>query len=112
MRQRLAQLAEQYEDYREIYEHMDEYPIKLLAALCNNEEMLDFVKGYLDSDGSVTGGFSLLELAEEHPVILQWDKRWGYASLRGQRYRHGGLCAHLSLNGHSSTDEGQQCDAG
>ena len=41
--------------------------------------MLDFVKGYLDSDGSVTGGFSLLELAEEHPVILQWDKRWGYA---------------------------------
>ena len=58
---------------------MDEYPIKLLAALCNNEEMLDFVKGYLDSDGSVTGGFSLLELAEEHPVILQWDKRWGYA---------------------------------
>ena len=79
VRQRLQQLAEQYEDYREIYEHMDEYPIKLLAALCNNEEMLDFVKGYLDSDGSVTGGFSLLELAEEHPVILQWDKRWGYA---------------------------------
>ena len=73
VRQRLQQLAEQYEDYREIYEHMDEYPIKLLAALCNNEEMLDFVKGYLDSDGSVTGGFSLLELAEEHPVILQWD---------------------------------------
>ena len=39
VRQRLQQLAEQYEDYREIYEHMDEYPIKLLAALCNNEEM-------------------------------------------------------------------------
>ena len=79
VRQRLQQLAEQYEDYREIYERMDEYPIELLAALCNNEEMLDFVKGYLDSNGSVTGGFSLLELAEEHPIILQWDKRWGYA---------------------------------
>ena len=33
VRQRLQQLSEQYEDYREIYEHMDEYPIKLLAAL-------------------------------------------------------------------------------
>ena len=47
VRQRLQQLAGQYENYREIYERMDEYPIELLAALCNNGEMLDFVKGYL-----------------------------------------------------------------
>ena len=36
VRRRLGQLAEQYEDYREIYERMAEYPIELLAALCNN----------------------------------------------------------------------------
>ena len=79
VRQRLRQLAEQYSDYQSIYDNMDAYPIELLSALCNNGEMLDFVKDYLDSDGSITGGFTLVETTQEHPIILQWDKRWGYA---------------------------------
>ena len=80
VRQRMRELAEQYSEYQEIYERFDEYPIELMAALCNNGEMLEFVQGYLDSDGSVTGGFTLLERNEAHPLLLQWDKRWGYAA--------------------------------
>lgn len=79
VRRRLRELAQQYSDYREIYDHLEEYPIELLQALCNNGEMLEFVKGYLKSDGSVTGGFSLLEKSQKYPLILQWDQRWGYA---------------------------------
>lgn len=80
VRQRLKELAGQYSDYQDIYDRFEEYPIELLSALCNNQEMLDFVKGYLESEKDVAGGFSLLEKTEKYPLLLQWDKRWGYAS--------------------------------
>lgn len=78
--QELSELARENRQYQEIYDHFNEYPVELLSSLCNNPEMLDFVKGYLKSDGGVTGGFSLAEKAQDYPVILQWDKRWGYAA--------------------------------
>lgn len=56
-----------------------QYPEKLLEALERNPELEDFVKGYLQSDGSVTGGFTAEELEKEFPLFLQWDSRWGYA---------------------------------
>lgn len=56
------------------------YPEEILEALANNPEMADFVEGYPDADGSVTGGLTELEKSQEYPLFLQWDPRWGYAS--------------------------------
>lgn len=57
----------------------DIYPPVLLEALKNNPELADFVAGYPESDGSVTGGLTEEELNASFPLLLQWDKRWGYA---------------------------------
>lgn len=57
VRQRLKELAGQYSDYQDIYDRFEEYPIELLSALCNNQEMLDFVKGYLESEKTLPGVF-------------------------------------------------------
>ena len=74
----LAQQALKYPEFEEIYNSAQEYPEKLIAALCNNPEMYEFVKGYPQSDGTVSGGISSQELDEDYPLFLQWDKRWGY----------------------------------
>lgn len=54
------------------------YPENMLIALANNPEMADFVSGYPDSSGKVTGGLSDLEKKQDFPLFLQWDPRWGY----------------------------------
>lgn len=56
-----------------------QYPEELLTALEKNPELEEFVKGFPDSDGSVTGGLTEEELSLEFPLLLQYDKRWGYA---------------------------------
>lgn len=77
--EKLAALAREDKDIADIYAERDKYPEELLAALAANQEMTDFVKGYLTSDGSVTGGISEEEKEQSFPLFLQWDKRWGYA---------------------------------
>lgn len=77
--EKLAELARENEDIAAIYAERSKYPEELLAALAANQEMIDFVKGYLASDGSVTGGINGEEKAQDFPLFLQWDKRWGYA---------------------------------
>jgi hypothetical protein len=74
----LNNLAKHNRDYKYIYEHLEEYPTDLLAALCNNSEMLSFVRAYPDSEAAASGGFSKNELNSDFPLLLQWDKRWGY----------------------------------
>jgi hypothetical protein len=75
----LQTLAKQDKDYQYIYEHYGEYPTALLAALCNNAEMLSFVRDYPDAEPTATGGFTRKEKKAAFPLLLQWDKRWGYA---------------------------------
>lgn len=77
---KIKSLAEQYPEFTDIYENIDAYPEDLMSSLANNPEMIDFVKGYLTSDGSVTGGLTDAELSEDVPLLIQWDTRWGYAS--------------------------------
>lgn len=48
-----------------------------------NPEMLEFVEGYTKADKSEVGGFKDSELEGKHPLLLQWDKRWGYAEYGG-----------------------------
>ncbi len=75
---RLKNLSETYPDFKEIYENRSAYPKDLISSLCNNPEMIDFVKGYLTADRNVSGGLTKKELSSDFPLLLQWDKRWGY----------------------------------
>ena len=78
VQERLQALAQEYPEFEEVYDNADAYPQKLLAALCNNPEMIDYVKGYLNADGSGEGWLTKNELSQRFPFLLQWDKRWGY----------------------------------
>lgn len=76
---RLAELALENDMIAEIYAQKERYPEALLTALSANQEMTDFVKGYLTAGRSVTGGISDEEKAQDFPLFIQWDSRWGYA---------------------------------
>ena len=78
--EKLKELAGEYDEFSEVYEMRDNYPKDMLAALCNNPEMVDFVKGYFDAEKKASGEITRSELEERFPLFLQWDKRWGYAS--------------------------------
>ena len=71
IRQRLQGLAQEYSDFEDIYENMDAYPEKLLSALCNNPEMIDFVKGYLETEHSEKGWITKKELSQSFPLLMQ-----------------------------------------
>lgn len=75
---KLKNLADQYPEFQDIYNNAEAYPQDLLAALCNNPDMIDFVKGYLTADKTVTEGLRKDELTQDFPLFIQWDTRWGY----------------------------------
>lgn len=79
----LKELALEYPEFEGVYEERENYPVKLLAALCNNPEMLEYVEGYAkyhSGDKTVAGEAILTaeEMEQQYPLFLQWDKRWGY----------------------------------
>ncbi len=67
----------------QIYENKDRYPETMLAAYLNNPEMQEFVADYLDADPAEIGKFTEEEKNQEFPLLLQWDKRWGYVPYGG-----------------------------
>lgn len=84
--ERLSELQDSYPKIRDILENKDDYPEEMLAALANNPEMLDFVADYKKITWSggmgktTQTGLTQEEINSEHPLFLQWDSRWGYAS--------------------------------
>lgn len=76
--ERLSQLAEEDERIAGILENSYKYPDKLLEALANNPEMTDFVMGYEENAGRVSGTLTQDEMKQDFPLFLQWDPRWGY----------------------------------
>ena len=76
--ERLNQLAEDDDRIAEILENSYKYPDKLLEALANNPEMTDFVMGYEENAGKVSGALTQDEMKQDFPLFLQWDPRWGY----------------------------------
>ena len=76
---RLKELGSKDERIAEIAENFRDYPENMLEALANNPEMADFVAGYPEAAGTVTGGLTKEERAHGCPLLLQWDPRWGYA---------------------------------
>lgn len=71
---------EKTDTWNDIFENKELYPENMLEALQKNPEIQDFVKNYPNSEPVVQGGISDEEKAEEHPLFLQWDARWGYVS--------------------------------
>ncbi len=80
VQKKLEEMAKKHKEYKDILEHYEDYPETYLAALANNPEMLDYVKGYLDSHGVLDAKLTKSEKKEDYPLFIQWDKRWGYAS--------------------------------
>ncbi len=62
---------------RSLLEREAELPDALLRALANNPEMADFALGY-PGTGEAAGGYTPEERSAPHPLLLQWDSRWGY----------------------------------
>lgn len=78
LKTRLKELAELDETYKEVYENYDMYPESILSAFCNEPGMSGFVLGYTDKRKNETPEYTKEELDDEFPLLLQWDKRWGY----------------------------------
>lgn len=59
-----------------------EYPEKLLELLENNRETYEYVKDYPNRESYVNQPVDLSEDydGERVPLLMQWDKRWGYNS--------------------------------
>ena len=74
---RLKNLADRYQEFQTIYDHMDQYPEALLNNLCCNPNMLDFALGYQENYDTTSGTLEASEL-DGIPLFIQWDKRWGY----------------------------------
>lgn len=84
IQQRISELAMKYPEFQEIYQNRKSYSEALLAALCNNPDMFEFVRGYREQQEQA-GNFQPgdLELSKEDmvgdvPLLIQWDARWGY----------------------------------
>lgn len=84
VKQKLKELSEEYELIEQIYKQITLYSDDMLDHLANNPEMAAYVLGSLESDGSVTGGFTEAELEAEYPLLLQFDPRWGYFEYGGK----------------------------
>lgn len=67
-------------DIQNIYENASVYPDKILQNLAINSEMKQFVMDYPDKINIVfDGNFTVDVSADEVPLFLQYDERWGYA---------------------------------
>lgn len=75
---KLKKMAEQLPKIKEIYDNREQYSEHLLSLVCNNPEMADFVKNYNDAEHIAKGGLTRKEKMQKIPLLLQWDKRWGY----------------------------------
>ncbi len=74
----LQELSATDTDIATICENREIYPEAMLTALANNPEIKEFVLGYPQAEPVATGGFTEEELEADFPLLLQWDKRWGY----------------------------------
>lgn len=95
--EKLKELSEEHELVKVIYENVSAYSEEMLNHLANNPEMAAYVIGSLESDGSVTGGFTEEELNAEYPLLLQFDPRWGYFEYGGKEMGISG-CGPTSLS--------------
>lgn len=83
---KLISYTQMYPEFQQILEQTDKLGERLLIALANNPEMYSFAEGYLLKDENavtspaVTISLTRQEKEKDWPLLLQWDKRWGYHS--------------------------------
>ncbi len=66
------------EAVKTIMEDVEAYPYDLILMLSRNADMTDFVLGYPKYKGTVSAGSIDSFKKGETPLLLQYDKRWGY----------------------------------
>lgn len=81
--EKLAFLGESNPVIAKICQNSFLYPEELLMALANNPEMADFAADYIDGAQTHSGGLTPAEKAQDYPLLLQWDPRWGYEPYGG-----------------------------
>ena len=68
-----------------VMEHGDEIPQELLDLAERNPEAADFVRSYpKEHEAPHDPSLSAAERKADVPLLLQWDKRWGYLPYGGQ----------------------------
>ena len=75
---RLKELSRYSDLIKQVYDNAGLYTGRMLEALANNPEMADFIAGFPEAEKKAQGGFTDSEKAQEYPLFLQWDPRWGY----------------------------------
>ena len=80
----LLEMEEQDSRISDVVEKADLYPERVLKMLSKNIETLDFVLDYWDKkDVPCEESIGQAPVQGEIPLLLQWDKRWGYVSYGG-----------------------------
>ena len=74
----LKQYSDSDENIKYLYENRDNYDTDLLEKVANNPEMAEFIANYFDYESEGKPKLSKNERAAEVPLLIQWDKRWGY----------------------------------
>lgn len=74
----LAELSEEFPEFAYVVENESLYSDGMLGTIANNPEMADYAYRYPTAEQVVTGGLTEEELAQESPLFLQWDIRWGF----------------------------------
>ena len=74
----LKEYSDSDENIKYLYENRDSYDTHLLEKVVNNPEMAEFIAGYFDHQSGGKPKLSKNEKEAEFPLLIQWDKRWGY----------------------------------
>ena len=93
--ERLKKLVSKDDRINQIINNYNNYPEQLLDMLSRNIEMLDYVMEFLNNKGK-TYSNDIGNINNEIPLLLQWDKRWGYGAY-GENYVAISGCGPTSL---------------
>lgn len=75
----LTELAKEDTRVSDILANAQDYPVPLLEMLANYPETTDFVSAYpYEKDKEAAGTVGEIKQGEI-PLLIQWDRRWGYA---------------------------------
>ena len=95
--ERLHELLEQDERISTVLRHQNDYPEDLVTMLSRDIDLLPFVLDFPSKKGETysetIGNFT----NQSFPLLLQWDKRWGYG-IYGDTYLAINGCAPTALS--------------
>lgn len=75
----IEDLKDTDERYQKVLDRQEEYTEGVLRICAQNEETLDFVVDYPDKKDSAPDSTVGDVTKGQVPLLIQWDRRWGYA---------------------------------